>query len=87
MVLSFLFFAFLAYLAWKLVFNLIIPIYRTTRRVRQGIREMQEQMRQATGEGPQPANRPNGYKVSGENGQSTTARPNKGDYIDFEEVK
>jgi len=77
-ILRILFYAFLIYLAYKLVFDLILPVVRTTRQVKRGFREMQERMRQS-GEpfgqqpGPAPRNVP-------------PPQP-KGDYIDFEEVE
>ena len=80
MILSFLFFAFLAYLVFRLVFNFIIPIYKTTKKVRRTFREMNEQMnRQHNGNTPhqkQPGTEPQATKKS-----------SSGDYIDFEEVK
>jgi hypothetical protein len=78
MILSLLFYAFLAYLLYRLVFSFIIPIYRTTKQVKKGFRDMQEQMRQHTGPQDQPPQNPR------------SAKPNTtkvGDYIDFEEVK
>ena len=73
-------YAVLAYLLYKLIFSFIIPVYRTTRKVRQGLREMQEQMRRRQGGQPQqPSHR-----------QTTTqkAEPKKGgEYIDFEEIR
>ena len=83
MVLSFLFWLFMAYLAYKLIFGLVIPLFRTTRRIRKSFREMQEQMQGAgNGFNRQETPRP----------QATAAQPhNKGaepeDYIEFEEVK
>ena len=77
-ILSFLFYAFLVYLAYKLVFGFILPVYRTTKKIRKGFRTMQEQMHQATGATGQPA------------AQSHAAQAPKGgvgEYIDFEEVK
>ena len=44
MILRFLFYAFLIYLAYKLLFELVIPLYRTTKKIKRGIREMQEKM-------------------------------------------
>jgi hypothetical protein len=77
-ILRFLFYAFLFYLAFKLVFDLIIPIYRTTRQVKKGIREMKDRMGQTPGpfqEQPRP-------QVRQESNNN-----NKGDYIEFEEIK
>lgn len=76
----FLFFVclFLAYLAYQVIFKLVIPIYRTTRQVRRTFREMQERMQAQNGEEkPYPP------------GTHTNAPKDKvgGDYIEFEEVK
>lgn len=78
MILSFLFYAFLIYLAWKLVFNFIIPVYKTTKRVKKGFREMNERMRQQT----------ETYQQStGTTQQAKSNHDTPGEYIDFEEVK
>ena len=80
MILSFLFFAFLAYLLFRLVFNFIIPIYKTTKKVKRTFREMQEQMsRSQHGHAPQQQQPSANVTV---NKKSTSS-----DYIDFEEVK
>jgi hypothetical protein len=73
----FIFYAFLLYMAYKLVIGLIIPVYRTTRKVKRGFREMQERMQQQADQyNTQPSN------------NTTSPKPNQvGDYIDFEEVK
>lgn len=81
MFLSFLFYAFLIYLGYQLLFRLILPVYRTTRRVRRTFREMQEKMQ------------PQETSFSGARDQHSgtttrqTARSADDDYIDFEEVK
>jgi hypothetical protein len=72
MILRFLFYAFLIYLAFRLLFNFILPVYRTTKQVKKGFREMHERMNQATG--PQQP-------------QKAEEKPKAGEYIDFEEVK
>ena len=80
MILKFIFFAFLLYLAYKLVFDLIIPVYRTTKKVKRGFREMQEKMQQQ-------ADQYNG-RPSNDTGSTPATKSNQvGDYIDFEEVK
>lgn len=63
---------------YKLVFDFIIPVYRTTKQVKKGFREMNERMRQA--EGFPPQNNSQTQKPRAEE-----SRP--GEYIDFEEVK
>jgi hypothetical protein len=77
MILRFLFFAFLFYLAYKLVFGFIIPVYRTTRQVRKGFREMHQKM-----QGTDPYRQNPGPEPKAPENKSA-----KEDYIDFEEVK
>ena len=77
--LSYLFYAFLIYLAYRLVFHFIIPIYKTTRQVKKQFREMHSRMQDNMSQ-QQPYQQP-----------VTPATENKsqqaGDYIDFEELK
>jgi len=77
--LRYLFFAFLIYLAYRLVFHFIIPIYKTTRQVKKQFREMHSRMEDQMNQ--QQANEQT----------STLHTENKkeqvGDYIDFEELK
>ena len=63
---------------YKLVFDFILPVYRTTKKVKQGFREMNERMRQHT-EGF-AAEKP---QVEKQKNEGTRA----GDYIEFEELK
>jgi len=79
MILSFLFFAFLFYVLFKLVFDFILPIYRTTQKVKQRFRDMQQEAQQS----PMGATTP---KPSA-NGSPAKGQEIFGDYIDFEEVK
>ena len=74
--LSFLFYTFLFYVLFKLVFDFLLPIYRTTRRVKQGFRDMQQKMQEQQGAASSPSN-----------GQPAKKQEPLGDYIDFEEVK
>ncbi len=77
MILRFLFYAFLIYMLYKLVFNFIIPVYRTTKQVKKGFKEMNERMRQAEG-----------FPSQTTQAQKPKAEQTKpGEYIDFEEVK
>lgn len=76
-IVKFLFYAFLFYLAWKLVFNLVIPVYRTTKKVKRGFREMQQKMEEAQKQ-QQQQSRPQPIQEK---------KPIDGDYIEFEEVK
>ena len=74
---KYVFYLFLAYILYQLVFKFIIPIYRTTRQVKKGFREMQERVNdQMQG---QPPYGPEAQPRKEEKG-------NLGDYIEFEEV-
>ena len=79
MLLRYLFYAILIYFAYRLIFYLIIPIYKTTRQVKKQFHDMHSSMQDNMGQ--QRANQ-----------NTSTSKPeNKnehaGDYIDFEEVK
>jgi len=75
----YLLYAFLIYLAYRLVFHFIIPIYKTTRQVKQQFSEMHSRMEDQMNQ--QQTNQQT----------STPHTENKkeqvGDYIDFEELK
>ena len=71
-------YAFLIYLGYKIIFQFIIPVYRTTRQVKKQFREMNERMNEYTkqqGEQSAPEKEP----------KITKDKP--GDYIEFEEIK
>ncbi len=70
---------FVIYLVYKLVFEFIIPVYNTTKQVKQKINEMQNQMHQQ-----EKNNYQEKEKVNTRNNTSAT---NDNDYIDYEEVK
>ena len=80
MILSFLFFLFLSYVLYKLVVDFVIPIYRTTRRVKKSFREMQQKMQEQQQNGGAGYNSASAEKMK-------DGREPLGDYIDFEEVK
>ena len=77
--LRYLFFAFLIYLAYRLVFHFIIPIYKTTRQVKKQFREMHSRMQDNMSQ-QQPYQQPVTPATENKNQQA-------GDYIDFEELK
>jgi hypothetical protein len=79
-ILGFLFLAFVAYLVFRLVFDFIIPIYRTTKRVRKSFRDMHERMNGQTE--PYSQQQPPGTKQNQSNNKGGV-----GEYIDFEEIK
>ena len=77
--LRFLFYAFLIYLAYRLVFHFIIPVYKTTRQVKKQFREMHSRM-----EDQMNQYQPNQQSPTP---QTENKKEQVGDYIDFEEVK
>lgn len=62
-------------MVYQLVFKFILPIYRTTKQVKRGFRNMQDQM--------------NGHNADQTSSKAHAEPKGKtvGDYIDFEEVK
>ncbi len=79
MILRLIFYIFLFYLGYKLLFEFIIPLFKTTRQVKRGFRNMQEQMRNQSGVPGETPKSPSGSK--GPQEKETK------DYIDFEEIK
>lgn len=77
--LRFLLYAFLIYLAYRLVFHLIIPLYKTTKQVKKQFREMHSRMEDHINQ--QQANQ---HTVTP---QPENKKQPADDYIDFEEVK
>ncbi len=64
-------------LAYNVVFKLIIPIFRATRQVKKGFKDMQDKMNEQMNQQP-------GFQKTS---NSTTEKKPVGDYIEFEEVK
>jgi hypothetical protein len=72
-------FAVLIYVLYQFVFNLVIPVYRTTAKIKKGFREMQSKMQEQ-------ANQQQGYAAQ-PSPSNAEPKTKAGDYIDFEEVK
>jgi hypothetical protein len=68
--LKLLFELFVLYLLYKLVFELIIPVYRTTKHIKKNMDSMAHEMEKRQ-QGPPPVEK----------------KEDKGEYIDYEEVK
>ncbi len=75
--LAFLFYCFLAYLLYNIIFKFVIPVYRATKQVKRGFRDMQDRMNQHT-------QQPNMHNKTTKVSEPATK---KDEYIDFEEVK
>lgn len=69
---------FVLYLLYKLIFDFIIPVYQTTKQVKQKVGEMQNQMNEHMKQ-----QQPNSFSIPKE----SSAKASKEDYIEFEEVK
>ena len=70
----------LAWFLYNLVFKFIIPLYKTTRQMKQKFREMQTNMQEHMNPQPDFTTQVNGTEKS-------TSKKSKEDYIDFEEIK
>ena len=72
-------FAILAYIAFQVIFKLVIPVYKATRNIKKGFREMQEKMQDQqatqTTAGPDHTHTP-----------QEKPKVKAGDYIEFEEL-
>jgi hypothetical protein len=87
--LRFLFYAFLIYLAYRLVFHFIIPIYKTTRQVKKQFRDMSGRMNSSDMHG-RMEDHMNQFQANQQNPAPNTEKKREqvgGDYIDFEELK
>ena len=73
-----LFIALAFYVVYKLVFDFVVPVYKTTTHVKQQFKNMHDNMQQQANASSQPPN-PESKKE-----KNNTAL---GEYIDFEEVK
>ncbi len=75
--LSFIFYCFLIYLLYNIVFKFVLPVYRTTKQVKQSFRNMREQMQQHTApEASEPLS-----------AKKPQQKAPAAEYIEFEEVK
>ena len=81
----YLLYAFLIYMAYRLVFHFIIPVFKTTRQVKKQFREMHSRMEEQM-------NRQSGFANAAQHpepdqSKKSSAKENPGDYIEFEELK
>jgi hypothetical protein len=71
---------FLIYLAYQFIFNFLVPVYKTTQRLKKGFREMHEHMNDS-------ANRKQNASTQQAQSAGNPGKTTAGDYIDFEEIK
>jgi hypothetical protein len=72
---------FFLYLLYKIIFDFIIPVYQTTKQVKQKVNKMQQDINEHVNRQQQ-----NTYKSNTET-KTTSSASSKDDYIEFEEVK
>lgn len=72
---------FLFYILFRFIFDLVIPVYKTTKQVKKHMSHMQEEMEKHHRERSQQQTTANRSDFSG------AAKPSSDDYIDYEEVK
>ena len=70
---------FIIYLVYKLIFDFIIPIYRTTKQVKTKMDEMNQRM-------ADQQNSMNGQQYQAREKETSAHRPPAEDYIDYEEI-
>jgi predicted Holliday junction resolvase-like endonuclease len=71
---------FVLYLLYKVIFDFIIPIYKTTKQVKHKVNEMQHTMNEQAKRQRQQSQ----YTAAA---NQPSPKPKSDDYIDFEEVK
>ena len=64
-----------AIILYKLIFDFVIPIYRTSKQIKRKFRDMHQQM----------GGQANGFDTHHQ--QQPSKKPSQKDYIDFEEIK
>jgi hypothetical protein len=81
-----LFLVIIFYLLYQFVFNFLVPVFRTTRHVRQQFRNMRDGMGEGQYQHHQEQPQPQQTASRPQERHSSTRGPAE-DYIDFEEVK
>jgi hypothetical protein len=70
------------YILYKVIFDFIIPLYKSTKKVRSAMSDMQAKMQEQ-----QSAQAAKNTQPSQHGADRKTSSVSKGDYIDYEEVK
>jgi hypothetical protein len=83
MIIDFILSALAAYIIYKVVFEVIVPIFRTTQKIRRQFGNMQQHMQDQMN----ATQNQNGYTNPGQPKPEPNKTSRAGDYIDFEEVK
>jgi succinylglutamate desuccinylase len=73
---------FVLYLVYKLIFDFIIPVYKTTKQVKKQVNEMQGHMKEQMDQFQQQPG-----QAQSSNGKAAPQASTGHDYIEYEEVK
>ena len=77
----FLLWAFVIYMLYRFVFDLVIPVAKTTRQVKKKVQQMQDAMQQQYQQQQQQ------QQAASQVPPTPSAKTDSGEYIDFEEIK
>lgn len=80
-------YGFLIYLLYKLIFNVVLPVRKGVKTVRQNMEEMQRKMAEAQGKNANYSGFSNQNQPKAAPKSSNESAKKDADYIDFEEVK
>lgn len=85
MILKYAFLAFVFWLLYKFVFGFIVPVYQSTKHVRRQMGDIQEHLRRQYQQQEQAQRQ--AAQAQQQQQRSASGRSDKGDYLDFEEIK
>lgn len=80
-------YALLAWFIYQFIFKLVIPVYKTSRQIKKGFREMQEKMNQQQRPDFSTQGAGGGGAATAERHDAPKSKPPASDYIEFEELK
>ncbi|MBW8686011.1 DUF4834 family protein [Chitinophaga rhizophila] len=86
MILKYAILAFVFWLLYKIVFGFIVPVYQSTKQVRRQMGDIQEHLRRQYQQQEQ-AQRQAAQAQQQQQQYAASKKADKGDYLDFEEVK
>ena len=76
--------AFLFYILYKFVFGFLVPVFRTTQKIKAGFRDIRAQAEENINRQQTNSTQANGSSAGSSNEKK---KEPVGDYIDFEEIK
>ncbi|MGC4035432.1 MAG: hypothetical protein QM764_05675 [Chitinophagaceae bacterium] len=77
MVLKIFLICFFLYILYRFVFNFLLPVYKTTQKLKKGFRDMHEKVNEAN----------NNQQKATQQPQPEQKKEQLGEYIDFEDIK